>query len=170
MLRSTFGEVYNLVRSTIPEDPHYAISSNFPSLSPPFMSKYSLQWRVFSTPSANTPFINQNVFTPNHVSVTASTCGGVHALVTNGHRVFVGIWRVGNNLQLDGTAWGRCQRSPRLVVAVTVWFSVHSAVRKCWLMAGVWNMTRGTSELSASVLPLQSDSKFHARTVQRAKL
>jgi len=141
----------------------------FPHFLPPLCPNIPLSGVFFNTLSPS-PFINQSVFTPNHVSVTAATCGGIRALIENGRSVFVGIWCVEKNLQLDGTTWGRCQRSPKRFAAVTDrWFSVYCVVYKCWLMDGGRKMSRGTSEPSASVLPLKSESQFHVRTQQRAK-
>jgi hypothetical protein len=79
-----------LVRCKIPEDPHYEIATKFSSLSPPLFPNIPISGVFFHTLNQS-PFINQNVFTPNHVSVTAPKCGGVHALVTIGHRVYLGI-------------------------------------------------------------------------------
>jgi len=143
---------------------------NFPHFLPYLCSNIPFSDVFFNTLSLS-PFINQHVFSPNHVSVTAPTCGGVHALVPNGRPAIVGIWCAAKNAEFGGTAWGKCQRSPKWFVAVTdKRFSVHCVVHKCWLVDGDRNMSRGTSVPSASLLPLKSDSKFHVRTKRRAKL
>jgi len=143
---------------------------NLPRFPPPLCPNIPFSDVFFNTLSLS-PFINQHVFSPNHVSVTARTRGGVHALAPNGRPVFVGIWYAAKNVQLGGTAWGRCQRSPKWFAAVTdKRFSVHCVVHKCWLVDGDRNMSRGTSVPSASLLPVTSDSKSHVRTKRRAKL